>query len=260
MNVHFGCWRPGIDVFDREAMLEQMNVEVVRRCQLGRCHRPMVLDLGCGVGAVLRTVRRHFPTSFAIGITLVEEQAAVASRFATGERSEAPPVLVGDFLRTPLRERSVYAAFAVESSCYAPGLAKRALLREMARVTMAGGRMVVADAMLRHWPLRSPITDAAHRRLCDAWALDTLGHLGSFVDAAEDAGFCDIVVEDISRNVFPSLLHVPFVAAQFFAEAYIRSARLSPDRVRNALAGFPLAALALDPSAVGYFIISGNRC
>jgi hypothetical protein len=120
--------------------------------------------------------------------------------------------------------------------------------------------MVVADAMLRQWPLRSPTARAAHRSLCDAWALDTLGHLGSFLDAAEDAGFCDVVVEDISRNVFPSLLHVPFVAVQFFTEAYIRSIRLSPDRVRNALAGLPLATLALDPSAVGYFIISGTRC
>lgn len=259
MNIHFGYWLPGISFFDREGMLEQMNVEVMRRCRLSQIRDPIVMDLGCGVGSTLRTVRRHFPTSEVIGITLVGRQAVVASRWGSRNRPSGPRVLVGDYLRAPIRDASVDAAFCLESACYAPNVTKMSLLREMARVTMSGGRIVVADAMLKQWPIRSPVTRAAHRDLCDAWAVDTLAHLDSFLDTADDLGFRDIVVEDISVNVFPSVLHVPYVAARFLSRAYVNSTRLSPDRIRNAFAGVPLSLLALDSSAVGYFIISAER-
>jgi len=260
LNMHFGFWRPGVNPADLEAMLEQMNVEVISRLGLGGHDAPVVADLGCGAGTVARTLARQVPGARPIGLTAVAWQAAQAPRLARAEAEPCPPIVLGDYTAAPFRTASFDGVYAVESSCYAPALAKRALLAEMARLTRPGGRMVVADAMLKRRRVRAPLTHAAHRALCRAWALDTLGHLGTFVDTAAAVGFRDIVVEDISFNVLPSVLHVPRVTLRFAAAALSRrGAGPGEARWRNAFAGFPLALFAADPTAGGYYLISATR-
>jgi MPBQ/MSBQ methyltransferase len=262
LNMHFGFWRPGINPVDREAMLEQMNREVIARLHLDRWPRPVVIDMGCGVGTGTRSVARVFPGSRPVGLTLVRWQAANARRWAAREGERCPPIVVGDYLQAPVRTGVADAAFAIESSCYAPGLSKRGLLAEMARITRRGGRVVVADAMLKRRRASSPVSRAAHYGLCQAWALDTLGHIGSFVDGLHGVGFEDISVEDISVNVLPSSVHAPLVTARFAMDAMRSLAAggaVSPARVRNALVTVPLMVFAADPTAAGYYMVSATR-
>ena len=260
LNMHFGFWRPGMDPTDREAMLEQMNVEVVNRLRLGAYDAPVVADLGCGAGTVARTLARQVPGSRPVGLTAVAWQAAQAARLAREEAEPCPPIVLGDFTAAPFLTASFDGVYALESSCYAPALSKRALLEEMARLTGPGGRMVVADAMLKRRRIRAPVTHAAHRALCRTWALETLGHLGTFIDTAAAVGFDDIVVEDISFNVLPSVLHVPGATLRFAAAALSgRGANIAGARWRNACAGFPLALFAADLTAGGYYLVSATR-
>lgn len=262
LNMHFGFWRPGISLMDREAMLEQMNLEVMARLHLDRCARPVVIDMGCGVGTGTRSLARAWPGSRPAGLTLVRWQAANARRWAALDGEHCPPIVVADYLRAPVRSGVADAAFAIESSCYAPGLSKRALLAEMGRITRPGGRVVVADAMLKRPRSLSPVSRAAHQGLCQAWALDTLGHIGSFVDALHEVGFGDISVEDISLNVLPSSVHAPLVTARFALDAMRSLAAgraVSRARVRNALVSVPLMIFAADPTAAGYYMVSATR-
>ena len=60
-NMHFGYYHPGLNPLHREAMLEQMNAEVLARLQLGANEEPRLLDLGCGLGATLRSIARRLP-------------------------------------------------------------------------------------------------------------------------------------------------------------------------------------------------------
>jgi MPBQ/MSBQ methyltransferase len=69
-NMHFGFFRLGMNPFNREAMLEQMNSEVLDRLRLSGDH-PRVLDMGCGLGATLRSIARRIPFAHLHGITLV---------------------------------------------------------------------------------------------------------------------------------------------------------------------------------------------
>jgi MPBQ/MSBQ methyltransferase len=60
-NMHFGYYRAGTNPLHREAMLEQMNAEVLARLQLDGIAEPQLLDLGCALAphcAALRAVYR----------------------------------------------------------------------------------------------------------------------------------------------------------------------------------------------------------
>src|SRR5215472_16363293 len=62
-NMHFGYYRTSTNPFNREAMLEQMNAEVLARLQLDGVAEPQLLDLGCGLGATLRSFARRLPSA-----------------------------------------------------------------------------------------------------------------------------------------------------------------------------------------------------
>src|SRR5258707_5172815 len=60
-NMHFGYYRTGINPLRRETMLEQMNAEVLSRLKVDAMPEPQLLDLGCGLGATLRSFARRLP-------------------------------------------------------------------------------------------------------------------------------------------------------------------------------------------------------
>src|SRR5215472_7982024 len=73
-NMHFGYYRAGANPLRREAMLEHMNAEVLKRLGLAGIAEPQLLDLGCGLGATLRSFARRLPRSMLSGITRVPWQ------------------------------------------------------------------------------------------------------------------------------------------------------------------------------------------
>ena len=73
-NMHFGFFRWGMNPLRREAMLEQMNEEVMHRLHLTPDSCARVFDLGCGLGATLRSLARRLPQAELSGITLVPWQ------------------------------------------------------------------------------------------------------------------------------------------------------------------------------------------
>ena len=73
-NMHFGYYRAGANPFRREAMLEQMNAEVLTRLQVDNIAQPKLLDLGCGLGATLRSFARRMPHARLLGLTRVPWQ------------------------------------------------------------------------------------------------------------------------------------------------------------------------------------------
>src|SRR5215467_13271236 len=73
-NMHFGYYHAGANPFHREAMLEQMNAEVLARLQVSGIDEPQLLDLGCGLGATLRSIARRLPKAKLVGLTRVPWQ------------------------------------------------------------------------------------------------------------------------------------------------------------------------------------------
>ncbi len=235
-NMHFGYFRPGMNPFDREPMLEQMNLEVLDRLRVPPERRTRLADLGCGVGATMRSIAARLPLADLTGITLVPwqiergEQLTRAS--AGGERTR---YVRGDYEAAPVASGSCDAVY--ESSCYATGSAKAALLREAHRLLQPGGRIAVADGFLADDGPTRGLRGKILRKLCECWVIDCLGQLDAFTAELRRLGFVEIEVEYLQYRVAPSVLHIPYVTLKFlFTQVLFGPNRMTRARWNNVIA------------------------
>ncbi|HKF47171.1 MAG TPA: methyltransferase domain-containing protein [Terracidiphilus sp.] len=258
-NMHFGFFRWGMNPFRREAMLEQMNQEVLARLRPATASA-RILDMGCGLGATLRSIARGLPASDLHGITLVPWQLE-QGRHLNQLCPETAHInlALADYQHTDFDSESFDAVYAIESSCYATGANKSAFLKEAHRLLRPGGRIVVADGFLGPGKLRGP-QKSIFRTLCDCWVIDTLGHVGEFTRELERLGFRDIVAERIQARVTPSVLHVPWVTLKFLLTS-VAFGRRSMTRARwnNILAPLLMPFVGFPFGPMAYYIVSATR-
>lgn len=258
-NMHFGYFRWGMNPFDRERMLEQMNAEVLRRLQLDAAGAARVLDMGCGLGATLRSLARKLPKAELTGITRVPWQVEQATRLNEQAGCERVCIVEGNYERSEFASGTMDAAYAVESSCYAHGADKRYLLREAHRLLRPGGRLVVADGFLGSGGL-GWLQHAIFKKMCECWVIDTWGEIDAFTGELEKLGFEGIEVECLQYRVAPSTLHIPWVTAKFLlSEVIFGKGKMTRARWNNVIAPalLPLVSMPLGPMV--YCMVSATR-
>jgi SAM-dependent methyltransferase len=263
-NMHFGFFRWGMNPFNREAMLEQMNREILSRLGVPR-EGPgdglaRILDMGCGLGSTLRSFGRRLPCAELRGITLVPWQLEQGRQLSESQNDAGNIALVlGDYEHSEFASGSFDGVYALESSCYGHGANKSVFLRECHRLLQPGGRVVVADGFLGPGRLHGP-QRRIHQKLCECWAIDTMGEVDQFTREMERIGFRSIVVEQMQWRVAPSVLHVPWVTLKFLLTTVLFGGRkMTRARWNNVLAPIllPLVGYPLGPMA--YYIISATR-
>jgi len=250
-NMHFGYYRLGANPLHRESMLEQMNAEVLARLHLNDLAEPRLLDLGCGLGATLRSIARRLPHARLVGITRVpwqvERADALNHEAGCGERVR---VIEADYQDTKLPRSSYDGAYALESSCHAHGADKGRMLAEVYRLLRHGGRLVVADGFLGGGRFAGAWQQRIYRKLCECWVIEELGHLRLFAARLEQLGFTDIIVEPLQWRVAPSVAHIPWVTLKFLLTDVVCGKRsMTRARWNNVLAPvlLPLVSAPLGP-------------
>ena len=250
-NMHFGYYRAGANPLNREAMLEQMNAEVLARLQMDGISEPNLLDLGCGLGATLRSVFRCLPSARLAGVTRVpwQVQRARALNEAAG-CAERVCVIEGDYEEINLRGSSYDGVFALESSCHARGADKGALLEQAHRVLRPGGRLVVADGFLLNDRFANALQQRIYHKLCECWVIQELAQLDLFTARLEKLGFREITVERLQMRVAPSVMHIPWVTLKFLLTDVLFGKRaMTRARWNNVVAPvlLPLVSAPLGP-------------
>jgi MPBQ/MSBQ methyltransferase len=260
-NMHFGYYCAGANPLHREAMLEQMNAEVLVRLKLDGIPEPQLLDLGCGLGATLRSFARRLPKAKLVGVTSVpwqvEHARALNEAAGCGERI---CVVEGDYEDAPLPSSSYDGVYALESSCHAHAADKRVLLEEAHRLLRPGGRFVVADGFLATSRFVSALQEHIYRKLCECWVIEQLAQLQPFTDRLEQLGFRNIRVEHLQLRVATSVVHIPWVTLKFLVTDVVFGKRaMTRARWNNMLAPvlLPLVSAPLGP--ITYCMITATK-
>jgi cyclopropane fatty-acyl-phospholipid synthase-like methyltransferase len=260
-NMHFGYYRAGANPFGREAMLEQMNTEVLSRLQLDSIPEPRLLDLGCGLGATLRSFARRLPDAELTGVTRVPWQVehARSSNNAAG-CGERVWIIEGDYEDTPLPSAGYDGVYALESSCHAHGADKGLLLREAHRLLRPGGRIVVADGFLTSAGFVSGLQERIYRKLCECWVIEELAQLEIFTAKLEQLGFRNITVEHLQARVAPSVAHIPWVTLKFLLVDVLFGRRaMTRARWNNILAPVLLPLVSAPMGPMIYCMITATK-
>jgi cyclopropane fatty-acyl-phospholipid synthase-like methyltransferase len=260
-NMHFGYYRAGANPLHRESMLEQMNAEVLARLHLDDIAEPSLVDLGCGLGATLRSFARRLPHARLLGLTRVPWQVEHAHALSDGAGcGERVRVIEGDYEDTILPRSSYDGAYALESSCHAHGADKGALLAEAHRLLRPGGRLVVADGFLKGDRFASALQQRIYRKLCECWVIEELGQLHLFTARLEQLGFTHITVENLQLRVAPSVAHIPWVTLKFLLTDVVSGKRkMTRARWNNVVAPvlLPLVSAPLGPMT--YCMITATK-
>ncbi|MGC2236127.1 MAG: methyltransferase domain-containing protein [Pyrinomonadaceae bacterium] len=259
-NMHLGFYRRGLNPFDREKMLEQMNLEIGVRLRIDSLEKAFLIDLGCGAGAIARSIAKNYPKAIIKGVTITPSQVETATKLnALANLQKQIEIFKGDYAALPFAGGAADGVWAVESACYAEGAGKENLVREMARVLKTGGRFVVADCFVKEPEKKfNFLIEKCYKAACRNWALPEMPALESFVAALGRHGFRDIVVEDISRRVAPSLFHAPFAVPGFIFKKFMAGEALKQQSLNNLKASLLALALGLNRRKFSYCLISGR--
>lgn len=259
-NMHFGYYQQGMNPFNREQLLDNMNRQVIT--ELGDCYasNPLLVDMGCGLGATLRSIRNELPNTLLKGVTIVPWQVDMARELNAKSENYEIEIIQSDYCDTPLAENSVDQVIAIESSCHARGASKAALLKEIHRILRPGGRFVIADGFRkRHNPLKG-IIKLAYRTLCESWVIEQLGNIIEVEKTLRSLGFQEIKATDISWNVAPSVAHVPGTVITFLLkELFTNGLKLNKERWNNLKSPLLTMLVGLAQKDFGYYLVSGTK-
>lgn len=259
-NMHFGCFRWGMNPFRRELMLEQMNAEVCKNLKLND-DAAFLIDLGCGFGATARHIARKHRNATVKGVTLVPWQVEKTAELnAAHNLDKQIEIFKADFHALPFADQTADGVFAVESACYGEGAGKQRFVAEMARVLKTGGRFVVADCFVKRADKKfNFVMKRFYESVCRNWFVPEMANLDEFVRTLEKNGMRDVVVEDISWQIAPSVAHAPFAVLTFIAKKMLAGEKLKPRSINNLKASLLALPLGLNRSKISYCLISGTR-
>jgi ubiquinone/menaquinone biosynthesis C-methylase UbiE len=198
-----------------------------------------VLELAFGQGYNLAyLVPRHEGTRFQ-GIDLTPAHVALARQRLAGWPAERVQLMQGDFHHLPQADASIDAALCIESMCHALDLPRA--LAEAARVLRPGGELTLFDGYLpRPAAALQPDEALAVELVARGLAVARMQTIDALVRAAGDAGFELVQMQQLDREIMPSLVRLEritgaFVRWPWFARRAL--ARRPAARSRNVLAG-----------------------
>lgn len=187
-HVHHGYWKTGKET-QAEAVKELVEL-VAHTAEIQPDQK--VCDVGCGYGGTARLLNEKWGAKVT-GLTLSKAQYDYACQLATG-----PQFYLRDWLDNQLERNSFHTVLSIESSEHM--IDKKKFFSECHRVLNPQGKLVIcvwiAKDKAAKWEekwLLEPI--------CREGRLPSMGTCEDYQSWMQEAGFCDIQVKDLSKQV-----------------------------------------------------------
>lgn len=200
-NLHHGYFEAPDE--DLDAATDNLTLRLAKHARLG--DGLDVLDVGCGDGQNSCFLAERFGCHV-VGISTGKKGIEQARRLARARGlSRRVTFRLGDGMDNGLPDGSFDRVWVLQSSHFMPD--KRRLVEECVRVLRPGGRIALADIMLRS-PL-SLIEVVRHRDefllIQRVFGRAKMESLQVYQALAEESGVQVDVLEDVSAAVFPTL-------------------------------------------------------
>jgi tocopherol O-methyltransferase len=221
--LHFGYWRDGIT--SHAESLTEMNRVIADSVRLQEGER--VLDAGCGVGGTSFWLAEERGARVA-GITPVHGQVERALRYTQKRGHDARAAFAqADYRAAPFAADSFDVVWAQESLCHAAD--KSQFTREAARLLRPDGRLVITEYLRRDRALPERDEQLLQRWL-SGWAIPDIITRNEMTDMLVASGFTDVVVQDITDAMRPSLRRLHHITMGVYPIALaLRTANLRND-------------------------------
>jgi tocopherol O-methyltransferase len=224
-HVHHGLWETGRES-PEEAVLA-LSRRVADRARIAAGQR--VCDVGCGYGGTARLLAQDYGARVT-GVTVSRRQYEGALADGDGDGGGNPDFVLQDWMANEFASESFEAVIAIESTEHLPDVAHG--IREMARVLVPGGRLVIcawmAGADPERWETRHLLEP-----ICREGCLVGMGNEADYRRWLADAGLSLESAEDVSdqvRRTWP--ICIRRTIAGFFKDAGLRR-YLMQDHSRN---------------------------
>jgi tocopherol O-methyltransferase len=217
LAFHFGYYGDGV-TSHREALVHT-NATLAKLAAIRE--NDCVLDAGCGLGGSAFWLAQEIGANV-VGINIVPGQVERARQIAQVKGLAGKVEFHStDYCNTGRPDASFDVVWALESLCHAAD--KQAFYREAYRVLKPGGRLIIAEYMLRG-AAHSPGDARLLREWLHGWLMPNLYQGSEHVEAATAAGFEDVSVLDHTPTVRRSLARLFKLARIAFvpSEAFYR--------------------------------------
>ena len=208
-SVHFGYYDHEIKSHG-EALL---NLNKVLAQKSGVKDGDIILDAGCGHGGSSVWLAENYNVQVT-GITLVPHQVIKARNVA---RKRALDHRISfseqDYSNTNFKDESFTLIWACESMCHAKD--KLDFYREAYRLLKPGGRLICADYFRTQRPLNKEGEKLLHDWL-DGWSIKDIDAFSEHKTNAEQCGFVEFNLENITEYTKPSLRHLHSMASKLW--------------------------------------------
>lgn len=217
-----------------------------------------IMDAGCGIGGCAIRIADHFGCR-ATGVNITPFQVTAAREAAHRAGVDGLVEFVeADFTDTGLPDASHTVVWALESVVHVDD--KEAFVREAHRVLAPGGRLMIAEYLVREDPAPTPAQEEELATWCRGWAMPGLLTAGEYERLLHKQGFEDVRIVDISPYVAPSLHRLRWLVRLLgpTAPAFRRLGVLAPVPADNLIASAAQIRM-FDAGAWRYQVVTARK-